>query len=285
MTKQLLVLVCVAALSFVPSVADAAAILYGVTGDGAATPESLFTLSTSDASSTFVMALGRGTDGEAIGFNPTDGLLYHASGHFGAGVIFESILSDFSGTVDIPIGAPLDDEEAQALTWDSSRGEFLWKQHHLPGPLFSVATDGTETFIGDMDHQAKGLAFVGDTLFSIDRGSGGSATLFTIDPSDASSIGSVTIFGLSSAILGGTGLATNPDDGSLWALLRTSEDSGFRSLVTIDPVTGNATLVGVTDETGFAGLAFVGMDVPEPASFTLLTLGLGAIALVRRKRT
>src|SRR6266850_2092986 len=54
--------------------------LIGVTGDGASIPESLFLLNPTNASAIFVMALGNGSEGEAIGYNPDDGLLYHASG-------------------------------------------------------------------------------------------------------------------------------------------------------------------------------------------------------------
>lgn len=54
--------------------------LFGVTGDGAVTSESLFTIDTGNASTTLATALGNGNDAEAIGFNPQDGLLYHASG-------------------------------------------------------------------------------------------------------------------------------------------------------------------------------------------------------------
>ncbi len=147
---------------------DAAGTLYGVTGDGADTPETLFTFSLADATATLFLALGNGDDGEAIAFNPLDGLMYHASGHDSAcededfGLCFESI--DLSGMTitDIDISATaLIDEEAQALTWWDDAGAFLWKQGHFEdGPLFRVTPDGTPTLIGDLDHQAKGLAFV-----------------------------------------------------------------------------------------------------------------------------
>jgi len=61
--------------------------LFAVVGDkknsagGGLPPETLFTLNTTNAAPTQVLVLGRGNDGEAIGFNPSDGLLYHASGN------------------------------------------------------------------------------------------------------------------------------------------------------------------------------------------------------------
>ncbi len=142
--------------------------LYGVTGDGGSPSETLFTVSTADASVTQMLALGQGNDGETIGFNPVDGLMYHASGHTDAcagsdsGVCYESIDLNTLTVTDIDIsGGSLIDEEAQALTWWAEQGVFLWKQDHSSdAPLFRVTTGGAETLIGDMDHQAKGLAFV-----------------------------------------------------------------------------------------------------------------------------
>jgi hypothetical protein len=148
--------------------------LYGVTGENGPNPESLFTINTATAAMTFVGTFGRGDDGEAIGFNPVDNLVYHASGHFGdfdpmsnSGVIFERVDPNVMpfAPVDIPIaGTVLVNEEAQALTFEASSGMFLWKQNHGTGPLFRVnAATGAATQVGtmDMDHQAKGLAYGG----------------------------------------------------------------------------------------------------------------------------
>ena len=145
--------------------------LYAVSGDGSIPdPESLFTLSQIDGSPTFVCALGNGTDGETIGWNPDDDALYHASGHVGDGiVIFETVDGAVAPAAvgactvtDIPITTPLTDEEAQAITYWNSQGVFLWKQDHCsPGPLFRVTAAGTPTLIGALDHTAKGLAFLG----------------------------------------------------------------------------------------------------------------------------
>lgn len=137
--------------------------LYGVTGDGGTVPETLFEINPATGAATQVLALGNGTDGETIALDPVDGLMYHASGHSGDDeVFFESINLSSLVVTDIPIaGTALTEEEAQALTWWPAQGEFLWKQYHgAPGPLFRVTTGGVPTLIGDLDHQAKGLAFV-----------------------------------------------------------------------------------------------------------------------------
>jgi hypothetical protein len=55
--------------------------LYAVTGDGATTPSSLFTLSLADATPTFVLDMGPADfEGEGIAFNPEDGFIYRVSG-------------------------------------------------------------------------------------------------------------------------------------------------------------------------------------------------------------
>lgn len=64
--------------------------LYAVTGDGASTPETLFEVNLTTAAMTLKVTLGNGDDGEAIAFNPDNGLIYHWSG-IGGGNIMESI--------------------------------------------------------------------------------------------------------------------------------------------------------------------------------------------------
>src|SRR5206468_4000388 len=53
---------------------DSSGVLYGVTGDGATTPRTLFRLSTVDATPTFVLALSGVSAGEALAHDPDDGL-------------------------------------------------------------------------------------------------------------------------------------------------------------------------------------------------------------------
>ena len=155
--------------------------LFAVTGDkknspgGALPPETLFTLNTSNAAPTQVLVLGRGNDGEAIGFNPSDGLLYHASGNDTDGdgcapltaicvEIFESV------NPNTPLVAPtnialsggytpltVNYSEVAALTHLS--GNTLLLTDINPN-LYQITTTGVVTFVGGMDHVAKGLAFV-----------------------------------------------------------------------------------------------------------------------------
>jgi len=142
--------------------------LYGVSGDGGIIPESLYTLSTVDASATFIMTLGAGSDGETLAFNPDDGLLYHASGigsqnQASNGEIFETINPDpehpdYLDVTNVPLSG-FDYEELLALTY--SDGDFYAADLgdyavDMPG-LLHITTGGVVTFVGDLDHVVKGI--------------------------------------------------------------------------------------------------------------------------------
>jgi hypothetical protein len=138
--------------------------LYAVTGDGAAVPESLFSLNPATGSPTLLRALGNGTGGEAIAFNPADGLLYHASGCpiCGGVTLFESINPGSLAVTNIPqSGAP--HSEVTALTHESGTTLILVD---LNTALFGITTTGVVSSRGFLDHKSKGLAFFGGALVS-----------------------------------------------------------------------------------------------------------------------
>ena len=90
----------ISGISFSPS-----GVLYGVTGEakngGTITPEALFTLNLTTGLATFVRNFGAGDDGEAIAFNSTDGLLYHASGYTNR--VWESYNTGTNALTNIPV--------------------------------------------------------------------------------------------------------------------------------------------------------------------------------------
>lgn len=65
--------------------------LFGVTGDGATTPETLYLIDHTNASKTVAGALGAGADGEVIAYNFDDNFFYHWSGN--GTVVYERVLS------------------------------------------------------------------------------------------------------------------------------------------------------------------------------------------------
>ena len=150
--------------------ASNAATLYGVTGDGANTPETLFTLSKTDASASFHLTLGAGNDGETIGFNPADGLMYHSSGWVPGGgpMAWESIDLGAPSIVSSGLftGPDIVDENT-AMVYDTATSTFLVAERL--NAFFSATTAGVASTIGTTPEPIKGLAFVGNTLYGSPR--------------------------------------------------------------------------------------------------------------------
>jgi hypothetical protein len=130
-------------------------------------------------------------------------------------------------------------------------------------------------------------AGAGDLLLSISPGGPGAPRapdplLRAVDSADGSTVAgeSVAITLAGEVVIGGSGLAREPQTGTLFALLKL-EGTSFRRLVTLDEWTGVATDVGDTGNR-FAGMAFAtdgtlyavtgdGGGVPE-SLFTLSTV-------------
>ncbi len=134
---------------------DASGTLYGITDRWAPTPEAIFVLSQTDATPSYFLQQADGQDGEALGFNPADGLLYHASG----GLRFRSI--DLSGPHVAGVADCTDlSFRAQALTHLGrdvlllTGAPSVWRTD-----LYGITTDGGLTLIGDLGHYSTGLAF------------------------------------------------------------------------------------------------------------------------------
>jgi hypothetical protein len=138
--------------------------LYGVTGDGGIVPETLYTLSTVDASKVLLATLGNGNDGETLAFNSVDALLYHASGigtqnRPANGEIFETIDPGTLSVTNVPLSG-FDYEELTALTYADGGfygGDLGNADVDMPH-FVRITTNGAVTFLGDMDHVSKGLA-------------------------------------------------------------------------------------------------------------------------------
>ena len=134
------------------------------------------------------------------------------------------------------------DDDATAMTYWESEGVFLYSGFD---DLVSITPDGTETFIGDMDHDSKGLAFnkAGSILYSIERADD---QLHIVNPANAevNFLDSVTLTSSLGPIDGGNGLATHPITGELWGILSIDDRFDDRELVKINPITGVTTSVG-----------------------------------------
>ncbi|MBV1878796.1 MAG: hypothetical protein KUG79_14235 [Pseudomonadales bacterium] len=140
---------------------DASGQLFGVTGDGATPAETLFKLNKTNASTSLFLTLGAGEDGEAIAYNPTDGLIYHSSGPDvnNLGLVFESIDLITKTTTEITLSGD-SYQEFFGMVYDVSQDLFLATD--INKELFSITTSGLVTSLGTIDIHLRGLAFWDD---------------------------------------------------------------------------------------------------------------------------
>jgi hypothetical protein len=129
--------------------------LYGVTGDGATTPETLYTLNPSTGAATFFLALGNGNDGETICIDALTNDILHLSGL--GSQVFESINTTTRTVSNITMtGAAI--SEALSITHLAGRN-FLMAD--LNDDLFVVTSGGLFNQVGTLDHSyVKGMAIV-----------------------------------------------------------------------------------------------------------------------------
>jgi Repeat of unknown function (DUF6923)/PEP-CTERM motif len=127
--------------------------LYGVTGDGANVPETLYTIDKATAATTFFQTLGDGADGEVIAFNPVDGLIYHWSGN--GTIVFESVDPN-THTVTIIPQSGVQDGEIFGAVWSPGAGNFLIS--NIEDELLTQTTSGDVTLLGSGSANFRGLA-------------------------------------------------------------------------------------------------------------------------------
>lgn len=130
--------------------------LYGVTGDGATVPETMYTINKANAAKTLFLTLGNGTDGEVIAYNPNDGLMYHWSGS-GNG-IFESInLSTLAVTSISQSGTS--HGEIFGAVWNPGASNFYITD--ISSHLLTETTAGAVTLLGTQGaDDYRGLALI-----------------------------------------------------------------------------------------------------------------------------
>lgn len=145
--------------------------LFAVTGENGLDSESLFELSQSDASMTFLTALTSGGQGEAIAFNDEDGLIYRLGGiepnlTLGpAGQVFETI---DPGTLAISsLEGPTAYSRPAGMTYNADDGKvpffvaddpLLKSRGVFNGSLWRQSAESPAFDVGGLDHLASGLA-------------------------------------------------------------------------------------------------------------------------------
>ncbi len=135
------------------------ATLYGVTGDGATPPETLFTIDPATATTTLVQALGNGADGELIAFDGA-GTLYHWSGN---GTLVTETIQIGEGVTNLPFA--LSGEMFGAVWWG-----FHTDAEGNPDPVMLLSTinsnfrtfsptKGYSEAMGSLPNDGRGLVF------------------------------------------------------------------------------------------------------------------------------
>ena len=151
---------------------NSAGTLYGLSGDGADVPESIFILSKTTGSATFVCGLGNGSDGET--FLNANGVWYHWSGKghtLPGSYIMETFDINSCATTNIPLDfSSAWDHEIIAGAYCSEFNQIIVAQEHTsPTTLLLVSTSGVATTIGVTeevpdDFTVAGLACTGSPI-------------------------------------------------------------------------------------------------------------------------
>jgi hypothetical protein len=131
--------------------------LFGVTGDGAAVPETVYLINTTDASKTLFRALGNGADGESISYNPSDDMIYHWSGN--GTIVFEKFSPDNAA---LPVtGIPIIGSTNGEIFGSVYIGNNNFLASNIGSSFNHWNADGTVTGpTGSMPDDLRGLAFI-----------------------------------------------------------------------------------------------------------------------------
>lgn len=137
-----------------------AGVLYGVTGDGASVPETLYTIDTATAAKTLAWTLGNGVDGEVIAYYPVDGQMYHCSGN--GTVVYESI-NLTTGAI-TPISGALGTGEIFGMVWDPDQNLFVCG--NINSNILTLSTTGVVTTGATAPLDPRGLILIPDIQVS-----------------------------------------------------------------------------------------------------------------------
>jgi hypothetical protein len=159
------------------------------------------------------------------------------------------------------------------IDFRSDGGGFLASAQNTA--LYSFTTAGGGALVGATGTTLDALAFnSANVLYGLTQNTG---NLVTVNQSTAA-LTTIGATGIPNGILGGLDFL---NDQTLFAVITVGSTS---SLYQVNPLTGQATLVGAVGINRVSGISFLDLDAqqaPEPAS--LLLVGLAMAAAVRRR--
>lgn len=221
------------------------------------------------------------TDNVTIDFGTNAGrLFFHASGISDLDPLSTDSLDDgiFLELVDVlsqdVMVLSVDDggrgEEYAAVNYDPATGMVFATDRNCDlvridpadgtGTIVDNQCDPSDTTATGTSTYFKGLTFESGTgrMLAGQRPSGSTnGALYEVDPNTAISTSLGHLFtNAGDSINGFNGLAVDPTTGTLWGVVRLAA-TGERCLVTIDPATLIATIIGVPSRSGVAGITFL----------------------------
>lgn len=134
--------------------------LFGVTGNGATVPETLFEIDTLTATTRLVKTLGNGADGEIICYQPSDNMIYHWSGN--TTLVYEKFdtVSGPYNFIDIPVIGAASGETFGAV--NIGPGEFITS--NIGSSFNRFYSNGiVSPAFGSMPDDLRGMAFISCT--------------------------------------------------------------------------------------------------------------------------
>jgi hypothetical protein len=251
--------------------------LYGVTSDTGgingqtATPDSIFSINLDTAVATKIADLPAPDGfGDTIAFNPDDGKLYHWGGYNTQSFNRLNLATMMWENVGVPAGWPAG-VGVRSFAYDSDnehfigyrRDEFLLTTEEFFTITFPGNTQATLAPGGGISFE--GMTFLDEPKFTPPAQPASGRFLYGVNPnikliSQVDPTTGADIAAVGASLDGGdfdgfNGLATDPTTGTFYAIVRKSNIRTERTLVQIDPSTGEAVTIGVTGQ-AIADIAF-----------------------------
>jgi len=209
----------------------------------------MYTINTSTAAMTLAAALGNGNDGEAIAFNPEDGLMYHWSGWGAGNVIMETIDLGTFATTPVTLSGSVPDNVGSAVY--AGNGTFIASDVNNNG-VIKISSTGVTSATANTTSELKGLAFwqpLPSDVYGVDPFSADFSIIDTANYTNTT----ITLTSSLGTVTGANGLSSDYC-GTIYIVYKHTGAPG-RHLGTVDPSTGVVTDIGTFTD-NIATIAF-----------------------------